>query len=340
MFVKQESWSARPTSFVTLYLYRRFSYCLPKPILKKSKSETFFFIVSTFEGGRIQESEKLLVPSARERKKKQKREDRSAPGEGSSLHNHALPEVSKGRRRDSEASRFNGVGSCEQSFFLFVSVCFLKKERKKERKTNVSIRFLVGAFGFQKVWENGMDDIEQLLSDLGVQPEETAGKENASESKHERDLIHSVFLDTDTPGGAAEPLSEVSVRGGERGSQQKRKKRNSRKSSTENASASVTQDKSGQSQKKKDKSKKKERESDSNSGTGGRRESLWAGSAFLNSPAPEDLPMPSAALLASVMSELGKKDSTAELKKMLNLGENAPDGNTIATDDLRRMLNL
>ena len=52
--------------------------------------------------------------------------------------------------------------------------------------------------------------------------------------------------------------------------------------------------------------------------------------------------MPSAALLASVMSELGKKDSTAELKKMLNLGPNAsksaPD--TIATDDLRRMLNL
>merc|ERR1711937_942867 len=197
-----------------------------------------------------------------------------------------------------------------------------------------------GLFGFQSLG-NGMDDIEQLLSDLGVQPEKTAGKENASESKHERDLIHSVFLDTDTASATAEPLSEVSVRGGERGPQQK-KKRNSRKSSTENASASVTQDKSGQSQKKKDKSKKKERESDSNSGTGGRRESLWAGSSFLNSPAPEDLPMPSAALLASVMSPLGKKDSTAELKKMLNLGPNAsksaPD--TIATDDLRRMLNL
>ena len=215
--------------------------------------------------------------------------------------------------------------------------------RERERRNRKEDRSAPGGelFGFQSLG-NGMDDIEQLLSDLGVQPEETAGKENASESKHERDLIHSVFLDTDTASATAEPLSEVSVRGGERGPQQKRKKRNSRKSSTENASASVTQDKSGQSQKKKDKSKKKERESDSNSGTGGRRESLWAGSSFLNSPAPEDLPMPSAALLASVMSELGKKDSTAELKKMLNLGPNAsksaPD--TIATDDLRRMLNL
>merc|ERR1711977_667884 len=137
-----------------------------------------------------------------------------------------------------------------------------------------------------------LDLIGQLLDDLSNNNVVVHGKENTSSGgTGERELVP-FFGDSS----------------GEKG-----KKRNSKKKDKDQHNSSETE-KTG---KKKDKSKKK----DSSEQDGGRRPSLWAGSAFLNSPPPEDLPMPSAALLAkvSVQSQMKKRDnSTEELKKMLN----------------------
>jgi len=119
------------------------------------------------------------------------------------------------------------------------------------------------------------------------------------------------FFDSPLVGG---PLSEVSI------DEPNKKKRN---------------------KKNKDKGKKKEREGKKDEE--GRRGSMWAGSAFLKSPAPEELPMPSAALLAGL--PVACADTAAEdLKKMLNVeaGCAAADerNDAVATDELRRMLLL
>ena len=198
-----------------------------------------------------------------------------------------------------------------------------------------------------------LDLIGQLLDDLSTHEQarlnattssnNVSGKENTSE---ERELVPFFGNSSDekTKGGSGEPLAEVVGV-----SNEKRKKRNTKKKEKESQHTSVNSenDKAG---KKKDKNKKKEKDSSSSSDQdGGRRPSLWAGSAFLNSPPPEDLPMPSAALLAkvSVDSQLKKRDnSTEELKKMLNLegcaaaSSESDKNDAVASDDIRRMLKI
>ena len=175
--------------------------------------------------------------------------------------------------------------------------------------------------------------IDDLLKELG--PSSTAepaksGKENAIASTssplssspgcpkgYGADL--SAFLGSPLLGG---PLSEVPL---EESNQKKMKGRKGKKGGNSTETAQDDAPQTQQNQKKKDKSKKKDRESEhkSNSGHGGndgRRGSLWAGSAFLKSPPSEDLPMPSATILAGVPAGVSQSDGTAELKKMLNLG--------------------
>merc|ERR1712216_680908 len=150
------------------------------------------------------------------------------------------------------------------------------------------------------------------------------------------------------------PLSEVPIEpSNQKG---KKKKGGDGKKGQENNSSGNNSSQDNRGSKKKDKGKKKDKDSSeqkgASSGQDGRRGSLFAGSAFLKSPAPEELPMPSAALiLKATKGAEAQEDGTAELKKMLNLdGLGAPpssegsegnrEGDAVATDDLRRMLKI
>lgn len=94
-----------------------------------------------------------------------------------------------------------------------------------------------------------------------------------------------------------------------------------------------------------DKGSKKASKGENNSSKAG----LWAAGAFLKSPPPENLPMPSSNLLASALqcqqaNPQQSTNSTNELKKMLNLDSDQPSplGNIVdgATDNLMRLLKI
>ncbi|QDZ17988.1 hypothetical protein HOP50_01g04940 [Chloropicon primus] len=218
--------------------------------------------------------------------------------------------------------------------------------------------------------ETGQDLIGDLLKDLGMPGEPTttaaapSGKENSSRSKIVADLQTSLVPEASMPSTAGKvphdygrvdlapffdsplvggPLSEVSL--------EQKKKEGKRQRGKKQKGAAEGNGNQAENPKKKDKARKKERR---NSGSDqkdkdGRRGSLWAGSAFLKSPAPEELPMPSPSLLAGIPREICEAptavDTTAELKKMLNLdgggcAATTDNSDAVATNDLRRMLQI
>ena len=153
------------------------------------------------------------------------------------------------------------------------------------------------------------------MADLGVpEPAKRPGKENSasasaatttasnnpgtSASLDQFDLASSI-LDSPLVGG---PLSEVAVEDTNQNSKKKRRNKKQEKG------------------KKKDKEREKGGSAGADQKDSGRRGSLWAGSAFLKSPAPEELPMPSARLLEGAAGCAETSD--------------------VATDDIRRMLKI
>ncbi len=212
-----------------------------------------------------------------------------------------------------------------------------------------------------KEFGGGQDLISQLLSDLGEGPV-TSGKENntgaPAPGQFGRDLVP--FFD-DGSGGGAKPLAEVPVeetgnaglkkkkRGGKKGKGGPEDQQANGGNATASANAS---DGKAQAQGQKEKEKGKKKSGDGGGSGGqqdGRRGSMWAGSSFQNSPAPEDVPLPSAGLIAKVLAEAQKASAeqrTSELQRMLHLnvsGEEplgAAANDDAASSDLRRMLNI
>ena len=196
------------------------------------------------------------------------------------------------------------------------------------------------------------DPIDELLKDLS-----TNGKENTSAGTTTSSATTSAelpfpgdlsdFYDSPLvggplsgrePGDPPPPLSDAN--------QKKEKKQRTKK-----------QDEEGRVQsqaplKKKDKTRKKEKANGvEQKEKDGRRGSLWAGSAFLKSPAPEDVPLPSAGLLAGVRVVVAREDgeesnttAESELKKMLNMGGDlggaALVGEDVVANDIRMLLKM